>query len=106
MFQELLKVEDTKMKLRYANRFPMRLPDTTDHVPGHMFHRIRLKNPTKVNNSKGYAAPKKYQDYWKKLLDEHLKAGRIRPSSSEYVSPAFCMPKYLAGIPNLMVPPC
>ena len=61
-FQEVLKVEDAKMKAKYANRFPTRLPDTTDHVPGHMFHHIRLKDPTKVNNGKGYAAPKKYQE--------------------------------------------
>src|SRR6202789_3380423 len=104
-FQEVLKSEDAKMKRKYADRFPTRLPDTTDHVPGHMFHRIRLKDPTKVNNGKGYAAPKKYQESWKKLLDDHLKASRIRPSSSEYASPAFCIPKYQAGIPDLTVPP-
>ena len=39
-FQEVLKAEDTKMKANYADRFPTQLPDTTDHVPGHMFHRI------------------------------------------------------------------
>jgi RNase H-like domain found in reverse transcriptase/Reverse transcriptase (RNA-dependent DNA polymerase)/Integrase zinc binding domain len=104
-FQEMLKEEDAKIKLKYADRFPTRLPDTTSHVPGHMFHRIRLKNPTKVNNGKGYAAPKKYQEPWKKLLDEHLQSGRIRPSASEYASPAFCVPKYIAGVPDLTVPP-
>ena len=55
----------------------MWLPDTTEHVLGHMFHRIHLKDPTKVNNGKGYAAPKKYQESWKELLNEHLKAGHI-----------------------------
>ena len=103
-FQEVLKAEDAKMKAKYANWFPTWLPNTTDHVPSHMFHCIRLKNPTKVNNGKGYAAPKKYQESWKKLLDEHLQSGRIRPSSSEYTSPAFCVPKYIAGVPDLMVP--
>ena len=105
-FKEVLKAEDAKMKAKYADRFPTRLPDTTDHVPVHMFHRIRLKNPTKVNNGKGYAAPKKYQESWKKLLDEHLQSGHIRPSSSEYASPAFCVPKYIAGVPDLTGPPC
>jgi hypothetical protein len=70
-----------------------------------MFHRIRLKDPTKVNNGKGYAAPKKYQESWKRLLDEHLMAGRLRPSSSEYASPAFCVPKYIGGVPDLTVDP-
>jgi hypothetical protein len=65
------------MKLKFTNRFPLRLPDSTADVPGHMFHRIWLKNPTKVNNGRGYAAPKKYQESWKTLLDDHLKAGRI-----------------------------
>ena len=70
-----------------------------------MFHRIRLKDPTKVNNGKGYAAPKKYQESWKKLLDEHLQSGHIQPSTSEYASPAFCVPKYTAGVPDLTIPP-
>ena len=63
--QEVLKAEDTKMKYKYADHFPTQLPDTTDHVPGHMFHCIHLKDPTKVNNGKGYTAPKKYQKLWK-----------------------------------------
>jgi hypothetical protein len=104
-FQEVLKAKDAKMKLKFTDRFPLRLPDSTADVPGHMFHRIRLKDPTKVNNGKGYMAPKKYQESWKRLLDDHLKAGRIRPSSSEYASPAFCIPKYIAGVPDLSVDP-
>jgi hypothetical protein len=71
-FQEMLKAEDAKIKLKYADWFPTRLPDTTSHVPGHILHHICLKNLAKVNNGKGYAAPKKYQEPWKKLLDEHL----------------------------------
>jgi len=104
-FQELLKEKDVEMKLKFADWFPLRLPDSTDNIPGHMFHHIRLKDPTKVNNGRGYAAPKKYQEPWKRLLDDHLKAGRIRPSSSKFASPAFCVPKYIAGIPDLTVNP-
>jgi hypothetical protein len=104
--QEALAAKDAQMKLRFADRFPLRIPDSTAEIPGHMFHRIRLKDPTKVNNGKGYAAPKKYQESWKRLLDEHLMAGHLRPSSSEYASPAFCVPKYIAGVPDLTVDPC
>jgi hypothetical protein len=103
-FQEVLKAKDAKMKL-FADRFPLCLPDSTTDVPSHMFHRIRLKDPTKVNNCKGYVAPKKYQESWKRLLDDHLKAGHIWLSSSEYASLAFCVPKYITRVPDLSVDP-
>jgi hypothetical protein len=40
-----------------------------------------------------------------KHSSKNLLAGRIRESSSEYASPAFCVPKYKDGKPNLDVPP-
>ena len=104
-FQETLARKEAEMKKKYEDRFPLRLPDTTSDVPDHIYHRIRLKDPNKVMKGRGYSAPKKYQDSWKKLLDEHLQAGRIRPSSSEYASPAFCVPKYHDGAPDLTVLP-
>ena len=104
-FQKVLKEANQKMKLRFTDHFPLQLLDNTTEVPGHMFHRIWLKDPTKVNNGKGYAAPKKFQESWKRLLDEHLKAGQIRLSSSEYASLAFCVPKYKGGVPDSTVDP-
>ena len=71
----MLKAKDVKMKLKFADCFPLHLPDNTSNVLGHMFHRIWLINPIKVNNGKRYAVPKKYQESWKRLLDDHLKAG-------------------------------
>lgn len=65
------------MKLQFTDCFPLCLPDSTTEVPGHMFYCIWLKDPTKVNNGKGYTALKKYQKSWKKLLGDHLKAGHI-----------------------------
>jgi hypothetical protein len=104
-FQEMLGRKDAEMKHKYKDRFPTCLPDTTDGVPDHIYHRIRLKDPSKVVKGRSYSPPKKYHDSWKKLLDEHLSAGRIRPSSSEHSSPAFCVPKFHDGAPNLAVPP-
>ena len=104
-FQEMLAKKDKEMKERYEDRFPLRLPETTNDVPDHIFHRIRLKDPNQVSKGRGYSAPKKYHNAWKELLDEHLHAGRIRPSSSEHASPAFCVPKYRDGVPDLTVPP-
>ena len=104
-FQEKLAKKDLEMKKKYEDRFPLRLPDTSTDVPDHIYHRIRLKDPNKTMKGRGYSAPKKYHDSWKNLLDEHLKAGRIRPSSSEHSSPAFCVPKYRNGVPDMTVPP-
>ena len=103
-FQEMLTKKDKEMKEKYVDRFPLRLPDNND-MPDHIYHRIRLKDPNHVNKGCGYSAPKKYHDAWKELLDEHLHAGRIRPSSSEHASPSFCVPKYRDGVPDLTVPP-
>lgn len=105
-FQEMLAKKDIEMKNKYADRFPLCLPDTTTNVPDHIYHRTQLKDPNRTMKGCGYAAPKKYHDSWKKLLDEHLQAGRIQPSSSEHASPAFCVPKYQNSIPDLTIPPC
>jgi hypothetical protein len=39
-FQELLKVKDTELKLKYADRFPNRLPDHIPDLPDHILHHI------------------------------------------------------------------
>ncbi|KIJ44948.1 hypothetical protein M422DRAFT_251569 [Sphaerobolus stellatus SS14] len=102
--QLLMSEKDAEYKVKFADRFPLQLPDTTD-IPKHIFHCIRLKDPNKVPKSRGYTAPKKYHDSWKILLDEHLAAGCIQPSSSKYSSPAFCTPKHLEGMIDLMANP-
>jgi hypothetical protein len=104
-FQEMLTKKDKEMKQKNEDRFPLHLPDITTDMPDHIFYRIRLKDPNLAIKGQGYSAPKKYHDPWKALFDNHLQAGRIRPSSSEYVSPSFCVPKYWDGIPDLTVPP-
>ena len=75
-FQERLAKKEIEMRQKNADRFPLRLPDTTSEVPDHIYHRIRLKDPNQIVKGRGYSAPKKYHDSWKKLLDEHLRAGR------------------------------
>jgi hypothetical protein len=92
-FEERLAEKDLEFKRTFADCFPQQLPNMTD-LPTHIYHHIHLKDPSKVRAGRGYSAPKKLHNSWKCLLEEHLAAGRIRPSSSEYVSPAFCVPKY------------
>ncbi|KAH0580206.1 hypothetical protein H2248_001727 [Termitomyces sp. 'cryptogamus'] len=103
-FQEKLQKKDAELKEQYADRFPARLPDI-QAVPNNIHHRIWLKDPHKVVNARGYAAPKKYHEAWKKLLDEHLAASRLQSSSSEFASPSFCIPKYRNGVPDPTIPP-
>src|ERR1700691_4220104 len=40
-----------------------------------------------------YSTPRKYKEAWSTLIQQHLDAGRIRPSSSAHASPAFLVPK-------------
>ena len=76
----------------FGNRFPSDIPHVT-RLPDDVHHRFRLKDPEKVIKCRSYACPKKYKDAWRQLLDQHLAAGRIRESSSEYCSPSFLIPK-------------
>ncbi|SGY11742.1 BQ5605_C011g06257 [Microbotryum silenes-dioicae] len=56
-------------------------------------HRIALKSGMKTPRQPTYGTPMRWRAAWRRLLDEHLAAGRLRPSSSEYSSPAFIIPK-------------
>ena len=80
------------MRTKYSDRFPSDLPHV-NHLPTEPVHRILLKDSDQGFKSRQYPCPQKYRDAWRALLDEHLKAGRIRVSSSPYSSPAFLIPK-------------
>ncbi|KAG5335027.1 hypothetical protein C0989_002431 [Termitomyces sp. Mn162] len=75
-FQVKLQKKDAKLKEQYADQFPARLLDI-QAVPTHIYHQIWLKDPHKVVDTWGYTVSKKYHNAWKKLLDEHLAAGRL-----------------------------
>ena len=104
--QDKLLKKDKEMKEKYGDRSPLHLPDTTTNMPDHIYDQIRLKDTNQAIKGQGYSAPKKYHNAWKELLDEHLHAGCIWPLSSEYASPAFYVPKYQDGVPDLTLPPC
>lgn len=52
-----------------------------------------MKDPEKIIQCRRYNTPRKYREAWEALLDQHVAAGRLRPSSSPFVSPAFLIPK-------------
>jgi hypothetical protein len=65
----------------------------THRLPDQICASIDLKGPLPSTPPRTYSCPKKYKAAWKGLIDEHLAAGRIRPSSSPYSSPSFVIPK-------------
>lgn len=89
---ETLKEEDRKMKKKYADRFPDDIPHL-DELPTSIYHRIRITDANLTISRRQYDCPKKYREAWKILLNQHLQAGRLRPSSSPYASPSFLIPK-------------
>lgn len=64
-----------------------------DDLPTDVFCRIKLKSAEQTIKTRSYGSPRKYREAWRTLIDGHLAAGRIRPSSSPHVSPAFLIPK-------------
>jgi len=64
-----------------------------DALPTEILCDIKLKHAFTTVKSRGYSSPKKYKDAWSVLIQKHLDAGRIQPSSSSVFSPAFLIPK-------------
>ena len=64
-----------------------------DELPTDVYCRITLKDATKTFTTRSYSSPRKYKEAWAVLIQQHLDAGRIRPSNSAHASPAFLVPK-------------
>jgi hypothetical protein len=69
--------------------FPEKLQDVNSKIR----HKIILKDPDVVFNERQYPYPQKYLTAWRTLYNQHLVAGRIRRSTSQYASPSFVIPK-------------
>ena len=85
------KLNEEVMK-KYSDRFPAQVPDI-GQLSDTEEHRIQLIDASKTIKTRSYPCPQKYREAWRKLLDEHLKYGRFRESSSPYASPLFLIPK-------------
>jgi hypothetical protein len=64
-----------------------------DELPTEVLCEIKLKDAQKTLSKRTYQSPRKYKEAWQTLIQKHLDAGRIRPSSSSFASPAFLIPK-------------
>jgi hypothetical protein len=88
--QELEKL-DCKIKDHYADVFKP-IPHV-DEMPDTVLCKINLKDATKTIDTRNYSCLRKFRDAWSTLIQQHLDAGCIRPSSSAHASPAFLVPK-------------
>jgi hypothetical protein len=62
-------------------------------LPTDVYCRIKLKDASKTITTRTYTSPRKFKEAWATLIQQHLDAGRIRPSNSEHALPAFLVPK-------------
>jgi hypothetical protein len=94
-----LRDMDTEFKELYADLFPSDIPHVSE-LPVDVEMSIKLRNPQQPMVARAYSCPCKYRESWGTLIQQHLVAGRIRPSTSEFVSPEFIVPKQnLAVLP-------
>ena len=98
--EEQLRLKDAKFKDHYLDLFPPDIPDVAK-LPEDILMSIKLRDKLKPMVAWAYLCPRKYREGWKTLIEQHLAAGCIHPPNSDYVSPAFIMPK---SDPNVL--PC
>ena len=89
---EVMWRKDAQFKECFLNLFPPNVPDIVD-LPKDILMNMKLWDELKPMVEHAYSCPKKYQEGWKTLIEQHLAAGHIRPSNSDYVSPTFIVPK-------------
>jgi hypothetical protein len=89
--QEQLNRMSDAVKTKYSKVFNP-IPHV-DKLPTDVYCRIKLKDASKTFTTRSYSSPRKYKEAWATLIQQHLDAGRIRPSNSAHASPAFLVPK-------------
>lgn len=87
----LLLGHERELRKQFATVFEP-LPHA-DELPDEPVARIRLTDPGLTIKTRNYACPRKWRDAWHTLLQQHLEAGRIRPSEAPAGSGAFIIPK-------------
>jgi len=102
-YQDRLNRLSAKFKQLYSDCFPSDIPHI-DSLPTDIYHHIEVPTGASFSTSHPYSCPHKYRDAWKTLIEQHVAAGRIRPSSSPYASPSFIIPKAdLTVLPHWVV---
>jgi Retrotransposon gag protein len=79
-------------KKQYSDIFASELPDRLPPDNGFRHH-INFKDENKKINGRMMRVPPKHRTGLKKFIDDNVKAGRLRPSSSHIASGLFTVPK-------------
>ncbi|GAA5994209.1 hypothetical protein JCM11641_002880 [Rhodosporidiobolus odoratus] len=88
-----MQVLKDKMMEEFKDRFPNGIPPLSRAEKSSVRHFIKLVDPNRVHNQRGFPSPARWNLKWKALLDKHVEAGRLRLSQSSYASPSFVQPK-------------
>ena len=88
---EEFATRETEMRTRFAKVFEP--PPHADELPKKPLAHITLKDANKMIKTRNYPCPRKWKEAWHTLLQQHLDAGRIQPSSAPAGSAAFIIPK-------------
>ena len=88
--EQLIKF-DNDIKDEYSQIFQP-IPHV-DMLPEHEPARIHLKDAYKKISTRSYSCPRQYKEAFAILIQQRIDSGFIRPSSSHFVSPSFCVPK-------------
>ena len=94
--QEELLCLGEDLKKEFINVFS-EIPHLNE-LPTDVYCHIKLKDASKTFQTRLYSTPRKYRDAWATLIQQHLDAGRIRPSNSSHASPTFIVPKSDAAV--------
>jgi len=77
--EQLNKLSDA-VKAKHAAVFKP-IPHINE-LPTDVYCHIQLKDVSKTITTRTYSSPCKYKDVWATLIQQHLDAGHIRPSTS------------------------
>lgn len=89
--EEQLLIHEAKLRERFARIFEP--PPHVNELPNEPVARIKLKDLNAPVKSRNYPCPRKWKEAWHTLLQQHLDAGHICPSSAPTGCGAFIIPK-------------
>ncbi|SGY55094.1 BQ5605_C006g03964 [Microbotryum silenes-dioicae] len=98
-----LRAMEAEFRREFSDRFPVDIPPVSQYE-SKVCHRILLKPGMKRPRQPTYGTPMRWRAAWRRLPDEHLAAGRLCASSSEYSSPAFIILKKGMDTDALIMP--
>jgi hypothetical protein len=90
-FQEKIGTSESELLAEFRHVFKP-LPHV-DKLPTNVTARIKIKDAEQTIKTWTYGCPRKFRDAWQTLIQQHLNAGHIQPSSSPHASPMFIIPK-------------